>query len=413
MRGPIVLVRSQNACRLPNILDSLSAWRLHPLRLLFVRFGKAASVPNGLTLYTEHLLKVLREVKGASLEVWAPSDVHRPKGIRRNTEKVARLLTGKPILPAAFRSGLGRELQQTIEQRDPDVVLFSDYTTAWLCLTGLPRQVPSIYVAPNAEHIACKSLAVLARGGGRVRAELKAKEMARLETRILREVSGLITLSAEDATRLKRLNTHSPPSAIVPPGLPDVKTARAATGRKAVLIGSFDWAIKRDNARWVVNEVFPRVREAVGDATLTIAGRSAGQLSTALAAPWLTIHSDPHDATPYWDGAAVCLVPERQQSGVKLKTLEAACRGVPIVSTPSGIEGTQLRSGVSCLIADDPARFASHIAQVLGDTNIAMRLRLKAWEDLRSYPSLEESYRQATLLLNAIYRTRHRTSKWE
>ncbi len=77
------------------------------------------------------------------------------------------------------------------------------------------------------------------------------------------------------------------------------------------------------------------------------------------------------------------LVPERQASGVKLKTLEAANHGLPIVTTSCGREGTMLIDGVHCRVADDEATFAAAAAELLGDGLQRDRLAGAARERVR------------------------------
>ena len=67
-------------------------------------------------------------------------------------------------------------------------------------------------------------------------------------------------------------------------------------------------------------------------------------------------------------------MPIRAGGGTRIKLLESATHGVPIVATRIGAEGTGFRSGQELLLADNEQDFASSCARLLNDTKLASRL---------------------------------------
>lgn len=65
---------------------------------------------------------------------------------------------------------------------------------------------------------------------------------------------------------------------------------------------------------------------------------------------------------------SIMIVPITIGSGIRMKILEAAAIGVPVVSTTIGAEGLPLKSGYNCYIADDAASFVQSI-KALKDAN--------------------------------------------
>jgi glycosyltransferase involved in cell wall biosynthesis len=59
-------------------------------------------------------------------------------------------------------------------------------------------------------------------------------------------------------------------------------------------------------------------------------------------------------------------------------------RGTPVVSTTKGVEGLHLTAGSHCLVSDDPVGLAQCIMSLLGDADLARRVRLNALELVRN-----------------------------
>ena len=69
---------------------------------------------------------------------------------------------------------------------------------------------------------------------------------------------------------------------------------------------------------------------------------------------------------PYLREADVMVVPLLAGSGTRLKVLEAFAGGIPVVSTPKGVEGLAVDAGVHFAPAETPGEFAkavSHVSQ--------------------------------------------------
>ena len=61
---------------------------------------------------------------------------------------------------------------------------------------------------------------------------------------------------------------------------------------------------------------------------------------------------------PWLERALAVVVPLREGGGTRFKILEAMAAGVPVVSTPKGIEGLDLVPGREALVGEDPTDLA-------------------------------------------------------
>jgi glycosyltransferase involved in cell wall biosynthesis len=71
-------------------------------------------------------------------------------------------------------------------------------------------------------------------------------------------------------------------------------------------------------------------------------------------------------------------VPLRIGGGTRLKILEAAAVGTPVVSTSKGAEGLALAPGRDLLIGDTPEAFAQATVRLLEDPGLGRRLAASA-----------------------------------
>lgn len=73
----------------------------------------------------------------------------------------------------------------------------------------------------------------------------------------------------------------------------------------------------------------------------------------------------------------VMIVPITVGSGIRMKILEAASMGVPLVTTSVGVEGIPVENGAHCLVADTPESFCDAILK-LQDGELRTRLATNA-----------------------------------
>jgi glycosyltransferase involved in cell wall biosynthesis len=115
------------------------------------------------------------------------------------------------------------------------------------------------------------------------------------------------------------------------------------------------------------------VRRLRPSARAEILGRGAPGDLARFAASDFVLLGEGADTRPYWERAAVAVVPLLAGGGSRLKILEAAACGVPVVSTPVGAEGLELVADSEILLREDPAGFAAAVAGLLANPETARR----------------------------------------
>jgi glycosyltransferase involved in cell wall biosynthesis len=128
-----------------------------------------------------------------------------------------------------------------------------------------------------------------------------------------------------------------------------------------LFLGSLDWRPNLDAVRLLLDDIFPRVRFVLPNATLALVGRHppAWLRDRAAATPGVELHADVPDVRPYLATCGALAVPLRIGGGSRLKILEALASGTPVVSTRVGAEGLALVPGRDYLLADGAEAFAA------------------------------------------------------
>ncbi len=127
-------------------------------------------------------------------------------------------------------------------------------------------------------------------------------------------------------------------------------------------------------ARWVIEEVLPRVQAQVPDVHFYIVGRGSDRTLGYAAGPSITVTGKLPTVLPYLCHADVALVPLKFESGTRFKILEAAACGVPVVSTVLGAEGLPVVHGEHVLLADEAESFAAAVVEIIRNKPLAFRL---------------------------------------
>jgi len=153
-----------------------------------------------------------------------------------------------------------------------------------------------------------------------------------------------------------------------------------------VFTGSMDWLPNEDAIRYFTEEIMPRIRASVPDATLTVVGRNPypSLLELSRRDPSIIVTGRVEDVRPYMERAPVYVVPLRVGGGTRLKIYEAMAMEKAIVSTHVGAEGLPVEDSMHLTIADTPAAFASAVVRVLTDEPFAHALGANAAQLVRA-----------------------------
>jgi glycosyltransferase involved in cell wall biosynthesis len=177
---------------------------------------------------------------------------------------------------------------------------------------------------------------------------------------------------------------------------------RAKEGRRDILfVGNMSYAPNIDAAKWFALKIWPLLRASVPlPLRFVIVGPGAPPDVKVLGRqPGVIIAGGRDDVAPFYRRASLAVVPIRAGGGTRIKLLEGARHGVPMVATRLGAEGTDFRGGQELLLADTERDFAASCARLLTDGKLGARLAARALaKTIRDY----DARRGAARLLAAV-----------
>lgn len=343
---------------------------------------------DGLAIRNYHLLAGLAEefrVRAAALVPphlrgtgeWPPGIeieevTQGGRALRRAAALAGSALSGRAYPELLYRSrGLssllsrwgGREMPAWVVAHSYHVapVAFSCGAPAWVDFHNMDSEIWR-RTAESATSSLSRALALW-----------QAPRVERLESRILRRASGASCVSERDARRLAALGGVSP--FVVANGVDLCRYAfRADPAAQEIVffVGDLTWPPNAEGIRWFCSKVWPILTNMRPSARAEILGRGQGEGLERLirhAPAGVAFLGEREDTRPQWTRAAVAVVPLLAGGGTRLKILEAAACGVPVVSTPVGAEGLDLADGSEIRLAAGAEEFADAVARLLADSD--------------------------------------------
>ena len=150
-------------------------------------------------------------------------------------------------------------------------------------------------------------------------------------------------------------------------------------GHSIVLCGGFGVYRNSEAAIWFARSIFPHVKKQFSSVEFWIVGSNPTLKVRQLAElPGIHVTGTVDDVRPFYARAAVTIAPYRYGEGTKLKVLEAMASGAPVVSTPIGCQGINVKDGEHVAIVNSADDFAQRIVDLLRNEDLRRTLAARA-----------------------------------
>jgi polysaccharide biosynthesis protein PslH len=248
------------------------------------------------------------------------------------------------------------------------VVFLDDYAAGYVTVVG--RVAPVIADKSNVLGWSITAEPAPVGAKERIRHALAINLMRRFERRHVRGAEAVFVTSEEESDRMERLYGRRA-DAVVPSAVDVPASATASDGARAVgWLGEHRYAPNVEGLLRFVREGW----EPLGNdgCRLLVAGRNPPPEVQALErVPGVELVGFVEHLDDLFTQVSAGVVPLWRGAGVKLKTLAFMGAGVPVVSTPVGLEGVRAEDGRHCFVAEDPAELGAALQRLLSERTLA------------------------------------------
>jgi glycosyltransferase involved in cell wall biosynthesis len=284
----------------------------------------------------------------------------------------------QPLVEGASGPEQVRAFRNCLERR-PDLIFAHRLRSMCPVLLAQQQTAPVFLDLDDIEHVALiRSVGQPPRWRSKRLRYLQVPALMWGERKATKRARKTFVCSNRDARYLSRL-WRLPGITTIPNGveIPDGTPVPAA--QNVLFLGRYSYTPNANAAEYLIQSVWPSVRRACPAARLIIAGEGAQQLRSYDDHPdGVEFRGFVDNLDELYRGTRVVCSPIQSGGGTRVKIVEAAAHGRPIVATSLGAEGLAMRDGESILLRDDPEAFAQACVWLLQDDHLAAQLGERA-----------------------------------
>ena len=213
--------------------------------------------------------------------------------------------------------------------------------------------------------------------------------MANHERAFARLADRTLCLSAREADALRTLDSAIHPT-MIPLFVDTIQFHPAPVPQEPEILftGFFGHPPNREAALELGRQIWPKIHSQLPMARLHLAGRGVRRLQPLLPDTSIRFSDSVPSLVPLYQRAALVVGPIRSGEGVRGKFLEALACGCPVITTPLGASGIQVRPEEGLLLAETPAEFIAKALPFLRQPGAFGPLRQAAAASIQQRHSL-------------------------
>ena len=272
------------------------------------------------------------------------------------------------------------ELKDIIRKEKYDFI-FIDH---WLMYQYVPYEIKSkvILHEHNAEYIMWERASSEERNWiKKMIVGFEAKRVKNYERKICRAVNRILCVTELDIRWLEQIGISREKLNMLTSvgddsllGFDDLEYNN--TEKSLLHIGTMSWEANVNGILWFTNEIWPCLKNIEPNLKFYIVGKNPPQSIIRLNKCSDIIVTDfVKNIEPYYQKCRVFIAPLKFGSGIKVKILNAMARGIPIVTTPIGVEGINVRDGIDIMVGTTPDEIISKVIMLLNDKEMWTKIK--------------------------------------
>lgn len=358
------------------------------MHILFLSAWFPYPPDNGSKIRVYHLLKALAQQHEVTLLAFAfdtaqPDDIHNLQTIGCQTIRVVPInpyqvnqagslrtfLSARPVVTWAIPQ-MRQLVDHALQTERYNAVIASTGMMADYALQAPPQTAKILEEHNSFTRWMRERVESAVSLTTRLRYWVSWQKTGYYEARLFRQFDQVVMVSEPDRqTSEYELPGYRQSVAVIPNGV-DCRHNRpglsATIANRLVFNGALTYQANYEAMAYFLRQIYPRIKTAIPDLSLTITGSTDGVDLTGLALDQsVQLTGWVEDVRQPVAQAAVCVVPLLQGGGTRLKILEAMALGTPVVATSKGAEGLNVQPGIHLLLADTPESFAASVIHLL------------------------------------------------
>ena len=146
-----------------------------------------------------------------------------------------------------------------------------------------------------------------------------------------------------------------------------------------LFVGNFKWLPNKDAAVFLAQEIWPLIKFKLPQARLWIVGANpTPEIKRLSKISDVVVEGEITDIRDAFSRADILLAPIRNGRGTKYKVLEAMATGLPVVTTPLGIDGLDVVPGRHALVATTAQDLASATVKLINAQPLGQKIAAAA-----------------------------------
>lgn len=273
----------------------------------------------------------------------------------------------------------------------PDIVhIESLYASVYLKTIRRCTNAPIVFRSHNLEFEIWQRLAKEATNPvKKMYFNMLATNLKKEEKKLIETVDGIASISSQDLEYYKQFDK---PAELIPLGMETPEVPESSTLRHSFFhLGAMDWKPNIDALNSFLIHAWKPFVEANPDAKLHLAGRKCQDYTPAFEHPSIINHGEVPVASEFMLQYGTMVVPLFAGSGIRIKIIEGSLLGIPVITTPVGIQSIEHEEGKSVLVASNWEEWISKLSHLYQNPELSKSIGKLGQAMMRRNHNLQES----------------------
>lgn len=274
---------------------------------------------------------------------------------------------GRPRCAAVVAPTDGVSLISEIIFESHAQLVIIDHLNSYGLISKINHNLPILYIAHNCEYkIAHQQLRTVTKLMQKIGLYFDLIKLKNFEKKLLQCSSNILLIGSGDLK--SNIIGQYANKVRVWPELPDCKKVRWSYkgSKKIIFVGSPKYFPNKDAIDWLVYQLMPEIKVINSEISLHLVGADADLWrDSCLERIFFEGFVSDEKLGELHQGADVFICPVVLGAGIKIKVLEAASYGVPIVATSESLEGIDFLQDVAVCISRNAVNAAEKLVELI------------------------------------------------